>query len=714
MSITTYNLTLDLQRSLHQVLVMKEGDHNSRKVIITFTENGQPFSLGDCSIDVRWRKPDQNIITPVCTKEDESSASFLCTEQMLLVPGIANVDAHIYNRDGLQLSTMPFQVSIKRSSVSNSELTSSSEFQSLTKLMEDFREEHNNVKTEVNRLKTDAENASKKSQSYAVGNTNSRPGENTDNAGYYSKLAQSHSKGGTNIRSGEASDNAKYYKEQAHASAQSASAQAQAAAASATSAAASQTTAAQKAAQAGTSAATASTKATESANSATLSQSYAIGGTDTRTGENTDNSKYYYQQSKSIYDNFSQAGTVTGVKGNAETTYRTGNVNLTAANIGAVNKSGDTVSGKLKFSGDGELQFITPASSGGHARGMHFLDTNGTDIWGGIGIYSSYGSPQGIYVGAGTPYPWDSSYGLRISDTYIKWKNSNLVTENSGTAKEAVKATQDGDGNEITDSYAVRKTISGGSFNDITTPGFYTITNASDSPSSFNDTWALLALDFENNAKCQMAFPYNDYGLKVIYIRSLSRIYNGYSWMPWQCIYSWTRQDIADIIYPVGSIYMSVNSTSPATLFGGTWVRWGNGRIPVGVDTSNSSFSTVEKTGGSSTSSYTPRGTVGSHTLTVSQIPSHKHSVSVTKSGSHSHSVYTMGKGKNDGTAMRLGTSANTDGSISTASGGEHTHTISESSIGGGSGHNHTFTGTASSISTLQPYITCYMWKRTA
>lgn len=299
MSITTYNLTLDLQRAFHQVLVMKEGDHNSRKVIITFTENGQPFSLGDCSVDVRWRKPDQTIITPLCTKEDESSASFLCTEQMLLVPGIANVDAHIYNRDGLQLSTMPFQVSIKRSSVSNSELISSSEFQSLTKLMEDFRQEHNNVKTEVNRLKTDAENASKKSQSYAVGNTNSRPGENTDNASYYNKLAQSYAKGGTNIRSGEASDNAKYYKEQAQSSAQTSSTQAQAAASSATAAAASQTTAAQKASQAGTSAATASTKATESANSAVLSQSYAIGGTDSRTGEDTDNSKYYSQRSES-------------------------------------------------------------------------------------------------------------------------------------------------------------------------------------------------------------------------------------------------------------------------------------------------------------------------------------------------------------------------------------------------------------------------------
>ena len=453
MSITTYNLTLDLQRAFHQVLVMKEGDHNSRKVIITFTENGQPFSLGDCSIDVRWRKPDQNIITPLCTKEDESSASFLCTEQMLLVPGIANVDAHIYNRDGLQLSTMPFQVSIKRSSVSNSELTSSSEFQSLTKLMEDFREEHNNVKTEVNRLKTDAENASKKSQSYAVGNTNSRPGENTDNASYYSKLAQSHSKGGTNIRSGEASDNAKYYKEQAHASAQSASTQAQAAASSAAAAAASQTTAAQKATLAGASATTASTKATESANSAVLSQSYAIGGTNTRTGENTDNSKYYYQQSKSIYDNFSQAGTVTGVKGNAESAYRTGNVNITAANIGAVNKGGDTISGRLNFINYAEIRFVTPDVTGGHARGIEFADKNSTGMWGGIGAYGGAGMLHWIYIGAGTPYPWEPGNGLCISDTHIKWKNSSLVTESSGIAKEATKATQDGNGNVIKDTY---------------------------------------------------------------------------------------------------------------------------------------------------------------------------------------------------------------------------------------------------------------------
>ena len=53
-----------------------------------------------------------------------------------------------------------------------------------------------------------------------------------------------------------------------------------------------------------------------------------------------------------------------------------------------------------------------------------------------------------------------------------------------------------------------------------------------------------------------------------------------------------------DAVYPVGSIYMSVKSTNPGTLFGGTWVAWGKGRVPVGIDTSDSDFKTVEKTGG--------------------------------------------------------------------------------------------------------------------
>ena len=59
-----------------------------------------------------------------------------------------------------------------------------------------------------------------------------------------------------------------------------------------------------------------------------------------------------------------------------------------------------------------------------------------------------------------------------------------------------------------------------------------------------------------------------------------------------------------DSIYPVGSIYMSVNSTNPGTLFGGTWAAWGAGRVPVGFDSSQSEFDTVEETGGSKTHSH--------------------------------------------------------------------------------------------------------------
>ncbi|GHV24620.1 hypothetical protein FACS189465_2010 [Clostridia bacterium] len=119
--------------------------------------------------------------------------------------------------------------------------------------------------------------------------------------------------------------------------------------------------------------------------------------------------------------------------------------------------------------------------------------------------------------------------------------------------------------------------------------------------------------------------------------------------------------------YPVGSIYLSVNSTNPSTYFGGTWVAWGSGRVPVGVNTSGT-FNTVEKTGGSETV-----------TLTTSQIPSHSHGLARAPAGSAYRESY---------------------GYTTTASRDQTTYTDS--------------TGDGGSHSNLQPYITCYMWKRTA
>lgn len=55
-----------------------------------------------------------------------------------------------------------------------------------------------------------------------------------------------------------------------------------------------------------------------------------------------------------------------------------------------------------------------------------------------------------------------------------------------------------------------------------------------------------------------------------------------------------------DRMYPVDSIYISTNSTSPASLYGGSWERYGKGRTLVSVNESDTDF-TAGKTGGSKT-----------------------------------------------------------------------------------------------------------------
>ena len=227
--------------------------------------------------------------------------------------------------------------------------------------------------------------------------------------------------------------------------------------------------------------------------------------------------------------------------------------------------------------------------------------------------------------------------------------------------------------------------------------------------------------------------------------------------------------ELADMIYPVGSIYMSVNNTDPALLFGGTWEAWGSGKVPVGVDANDTAFDTVEETGGAKSENYTPAGSnsggaVQSHTLTAAEsgIPKHNHGMTqatykVTSSGtctatggSHRHAVAANAKGGaqlsgtnyaavyNDGLGYNsyIFTQTTTDATLGRtgASGSlsltvpNHTHTVAinsnasvndKAAANATSGHNHgftqpTFSGTQASISHLQPYITCYMWKRVA
>lgn len=135
-----------------------------------------------------------------------------------------------------------------------------------------------------------------------------------------------------------------------------------------------------------------------------------------------------------------------------------------------------------------------------------------------------------------------------------------------------------------------------------------------------------------------------------------------------------TKQEIVDFIYPIDSLFISTTSTNPSAYLGGMWERWGQGRVPISVSDTDSDFNTANKTGGEKT-----------HTLLTDEMPSHLHAkgtLATSDAGSHEHSV--------SGTA---------------ASAGNHSHTISGStaSAGGGNAHNN-----------MPPYITCYMWRRTA
>lgn len=162
------------------------------------------------------------------------------------------------------------------------------------------------------------------------------------------------------------------------------------------------------------------------------------------------------------------------------------------------------------------------------------------------------------------------------------------------------------------------------------------------------------------------------------------------------------KQIILKIDNPVGHIRMETTNINPATYLGfGTWVLWGSGRVPVGVDTSQTEFNAVEKTVGAKTHTHTNSKT-GSTALTIQNIPAHSHSLKLANGTSLT------------GKKIAIFTNAETGHEASQTTGNYTYQSVSAdtTSIGSGTGHTHTISNTGSS-STLQPSITCYMWKRT-
>lgn len=129
------------------------------------------------------------------------------------------------------------------------------------------------------------------------------------------------------------------------------------------------------------------------------------------------------------------------------------------------------------------------------------------------------------------------------------------------------------------------------------------------------------------------------------------------------------KKIVLDTYYPIGKIYITVGNENPNETVGGTWIKFGSGKCLVGVDTSQTEFNVVEKIGGEKT-----------HTLTIEEMPNHTHIEKYVGVNWYQH-----------------GTSG--DWNISSA-----LEPYRETgNTGGDKSHNN-----------LQPYITVYMWKRTA
>lgn len=153
-------------------------------------------------------------------------------------------------------------------------------------------------------------------------------------------------------------------------------------------------------------------------------------------------------------------------------------------------------------------------------------------------------------------------------------------------------------------------------------------------------------------------------------------------------------------IFPVGSIYTAVVSTNPGTLLGfGTWTAFGAGRTLVGLDAGNALFDTAEETGGSAdaiTVAHTHTGTTASAGSATGTLNGY----STLGTFYDSSGVFSTSVPKTDGTQGAAGRGGDNQADLSIPA---HTHTITTNS-----------TGSSGTNANYQPYITVYMWKRTA
>lgn len=178
---------------------------------------------------------------------------------------------------------------------------------------------------------------------------------------------------------------------------------------------------------------------------------------------------------------------------------------------------------------------------------------------------------------------------------------------------------------------------------------------------------------------------------------------------------SWSPEfeDVLCRTWPIGSIFLSTVETNPAELLGfGTWEAFGAGRVLVGLDTGQTEFDAMDKTGGAKT-----------HTLTEQEMPAHTHlqtaHTHTQDAHNHTQNAHAHTQRVNSATTGGLSgytpdTTTNTPATSGystldatatnqAATATNQPTTAVNQNTGGGQAHNN-----------LQPYVCVRFWKRTA
>lgn len=159
-------------------------------------------------------------------------------------------------------------------------------------------------------------------------------------------------------------------------------------------------------------------------------------------------------------------------------------------------------------------------------------------------------------------------------------------------------------------------------------------------------------------------------------------------------------------VWPVGSIYMTVDSRNPSLIFGyGVWEEFSSGRGIVGSGTA------VDVNGESRTFNNEETGGFYYHTLTEEELANHSHDLSeinIGSNGNHTHSYNMWGRQSGGEYYVGRSSSAATERHVGTTphilvESGDHVHSLQGELGGSGEGDSH---------SNIQPYIACNIWKR--